>query len=282
MSLTVNLLAGFWVAEIADIGDLGAIGASEASAMIDVLLEHHVVVVRDQQLSPRRQHAVCDVLGRAVEPWDRHNVAADERYVQIFHGRSRPYRRPTEYWHTDGSFMEQPTMATMLHGVSIPPEGGDTWFANARAAHDALSPSRQRAIDGRVARHSFSHQFRKLRARRDGRDDPDEAARFPDVVHPLVLRHPITTRPAIYLNELNLVDVVGSDAAESEALLAGLYAHVLDDPFTYRHRWRRGDVLIWDNPSVLHRATPVRAGAERIVHRTTFRYHPSAATGEAG
>jgi taurine dioxygenase len=250
--------------------------AADAAELRAALHEHQLLVLPGPVLSPADQLAVTALLGEAELPWDGTHAHPGEPRMEVFHASPRrPYRRPAEHWHTDGSFLPEPTCATLLHALVVPEKGGRTRWADSRGAYAALPAAERAALAGRRAVHSFGRQFSGLREA-SGRVSASRSSRersaFPDVEHPLVRPHPVTGAPALYLNELCLDRVAGVPPATGKALLDRLYAHVLRPEFGYEHDWRPGDLVVWDNPSLLHRATPVAPGGTRLVHRTTARY----------
>ncbi len=174
--------------------------------------------------------------------------------------------RAGDYWHSDVSFRERPAMASLLHGIEMPPIGGDTQFASMHAAYDALSPAMQALIAELDAVHDFA-----VRAAVSYRPEVVVGEDFDGenrCLHPVVIRHPDTGRRALFVNPGFTAALHGFDPAESEALLSFLYRHATRDEFIYRHRWEPGDLVIWDNRSVMHKAV-TDYQADRYLHRTT-------------
>jgi taurine dioxygenase len=169
------------------------------------------------------------------------------------------------HWHSDDSYKAVPCSLTMLYGVEIPATGGDTQFTNMYRAYDDLSPDMKRRIANLRVVHKYDSPRKgtaiaTLRA--------DEAAQLPDVAHPLVRRHPETHRQALYMNPNRMSHIVGMERAESDRLLDELTRHAIAPQYQYRHNWRRGDIVIWDNRCTMHKANadyPV--GAKRLMHR---------------
>src|SRR5437899_1146542 len=250
MTPTINDLCSNWVSEVREF-DVGCCAPETAALLQQTLLARLVLVIREQDLSCHELVALATLFGTPEPPWDRHNCDPAEPMVQVFRSEGpRPYRRPTEFWHTDGSFLGAPTMITLLHLVTKPDVGGDTLFANMQAAFNALSEDVRERAGGGLGVHSYRYQFKALR-QQSGKDilAASELPSFPDVNHPLVRRHSLTGVPALYLNELCLSGVVGSDDDRSTIDL--LLRHATEASFVYAHRWEPGDVLIWDNQSVM-------------------------------
>ncbi len=169
-------------------------------------------------------------------------------------------------WHTDKSYHAAPAFTTILHALEVPPEGGDTQYSNTRLAHDALAP----AMKARLADLKAVHDWVASRINSGTSPATEEQRRErPPVTHPLVRTHPDSGQKALYLG-VHLSHIVGLPEAESTALLAELTAHIEQPQFTYTHRWRKGDVVMWDNCCLLHRALPNYdiAKHSRVLNRT--------------
>ena len=180
------------------------------------------------------------------------------------------YLELTWLWHTDSSFREVPSMGSILHGIEIPPEGGDTLFADLTAAYEALeNDERERARGLRVI-HDHAHILSMSKGLSE-RQDKGRYDDLPPASHPLVRRHPITGRRSLMLSPHTMSGVEGMGEAEGRALLDALTAHATQDRFVYRHRWRKDDVLMWDNRCTMHAVMPYESGTQRrIMHRTTI------------
>ena len=249
--------------------------------------EHSVLLFRDQSIDEARQLAFSrrfgdleiHVLDQYLHPEHPEilivsNVMDGDRHVGIYDaGR---------YWHTDLSYMAVPSRGSLLYAIEIPHDAageplGDTLFASTSAAYDALDAATRRRISGLKAEFSLANRHAKLVA--DG--DPGAALsethqdRAPPVVHPVVRTHPITGRRSIYVNEGQTAGILGLPEDEARDLLHELCAHCTRAEFVYRHRWRAGDLLIWDNIPTQHLAICDYALPQRrYLHRTTLRGTP--------
>ncbi len=177
-------------------------------------------------------------------------------------------------WHSDWSFQETPPAATILHAKEIPPAGGDTLFADGRAAWDALSPSFQTLLAPLKAVHSAarpygSEGFYAKETGRIGMTILPSAEADKTFTHPIVRRHPVSGRPALFVNPVYTLGIEGMTAGESAALLGFLFKHMTDEAFVYRHVWSPDMLTIWDNRCLLHNATGGYDGHRRVLHRTT-------------
>jgi alpha-ketoglutarate-dependent taurine dioxygenase len=239
-----------------------ALSPQQKAAIVAAFLAHHVVVFSDQSLTREQQFAFASNFGE-VEAHGAHRGEA-KRYgvahvMTNLDADGRPTIRTSRaanyHWHTDKPYHRAPPMLTMLYAVEVPPAGGDTEFANTALAYDALpEATRRRIAELRVA---FSPAFET---------DP---VRRPTVDHPLVRSHPDTGCKALYLGN-HATHVVGLPEDEGSALLAELLAHATQPRFVYRHRWRVGDLVMWDNRCLLHRLVLDASLGKyrRVMHRS--------------
>lgn len=169
-------------------------------------------------------------------------------------------------WHTDMSYLAVPPDASMLYALEVPESGGDTWLAGMHAAYLALPPDLRRAVEGRSIKHDGTYNSGGyLRAGVTPTDDPVTSVGTP---HPIVCNHPRTGHPALYLGRRRNAYVMGLPLSESEALLDALWAHATRPEFSFAHRWRVGDLLLWDNRATLHRRDPFDPASRRLMYRT--------------
>ena len=160
------------------------------------------------------------------------------------------YVKSNYHWHTDKAYLQVPALLTMLHAVELPPAGGDTQFADMTAAFDALpDATKKRIADLRVV-----HSLEYMRTATDDRPPTkEEREAAPPISHPLVRTHPETGAKSLFIG-MYCSHVVGMSETEGRALLDGLLAHATQDRFVYTHRWQPGDLVLWDNRCLLHRA----------------------------
>ena len=180
-----------------------------------------------------------------------------------------------ENWHSDWSFQAEPPSGTCLLGITIPPVGGDTLFADQHKALDAMPPEMRGQYEGLIAIHSAQMAYAPDGAygeKDEGRSmaiRPDESARATQT-HPLIRAHPETGRLGLFSCLGYIIGFEGMTQAEALPLLQQLYAWQSRDEFVYRHRWQPDMLVMWDNRSVLHRATGGYDGHYRLLHRTTI------------
>ena len=168
----------------------------------------------------------------------------------------KPADKPTDLqilrrsgWHTDDSFFAVPAKITLLQGLAIPDSGGETRFCNARAAYEDLSAAMKTRVDGLRAVHGYDTPRAPGRAQERTKAEEGDT---PDVEHPLIRTHDETGKQAIYFNSNRTDCIVGMDRGQSDALLDEIDAHMTQARYQYHHRWRVGDILLWDNRSVAH------------------------------
>lgn len=177
-----------------------------------------------------------------------------------------------KYWHSDLSYLALPSLGSLLHSKEWPAQGGDTLFVNMVAAYEALPEDVKTKIDGLQAEHSYLARNRKQQqvtgTHRPGLTAEQEA-RVPPVIHPVVRVHPESGKRALFVSEGFTTRIIGLPDAESDELLAFLFAHSTAERFQYRHRWRPHDMLFWDNRQTLHLATGCPPDLRRTLYRTT-------------
>jgi alpha-ketoglutarate-dependent taurine dioxygenase len=225
--------------------------------VLDAFLAHHLLVFRDQTLSPEAMRDFAGIFGVVEGNIFRQpdgSVLGDVHQISNLDASGAPgedsYVKSNYHWHTDKSYLAVPALLTMLQALELPPEGGDTEFADMTAAYDALPGQTKREIAGLRAVHSFEYM------RTSTGDRPltaAERAATPPVVHPLVRTHPDTGRKSLYIG-MYCAAIVGLDEAAGRALIGRLQAHATQPQFVYVHRWRPRDLILWDNRCLLHRA----------------------------
>lgn len=180
---------------------------------------------------------------------------------------------PPLLWHTDDSFRDPQPIGSCLCCVQAPPEGGETGFAGMAAAYDALTDQLKCEIDHMTAIHSYDHLNELLRIKNPHRPALSKRLKneLPPLRRPLVAIHPVTLKRSLYLPQCHIESVDGLTPAESGALLDRLVSKAIRPEFTYMHKWRSGDLVIWDNRCTLHAPTPFDADRyKRLMYRLTF------------
>ena len=170
------------------------------------------------------------------------------------------------HWHTDMSYNDVPPMASVLYGIEVPPEGGNTSFANMYAAYDTLDDATKRRIAGLICIHDASRN--SVGELRRGFAEVADATQTVGARHPIVRTHPVTRRKCLFLGRRRAAYVVGLPLADSEALLDELWTHATQPALCWTQVWREGDVVVWDNRCVLHRRDDFDDRYRRVMHRT--------------
>ena len=176
-------------------------------------------------------------------------------------------------WHTDHYHLPEPGLFTYLHAIQVPTGQGDTRYANGIAAYEALPPAIQAEIEGLKVLHSRARLFKNLFPEATEEEMESERRKIPDVVHPLVRMHPELERRGLYLGGEWGSCIDGMEQQQAHELYDTLLQHMIQDRFCYRHRWQPGDVLMWDNRCLFHRADQNFDAAryKRVLHRTCLR-----------
>jgi taurine dioxygenase len=256
MTLTISKL-GDRLGAAAEGVDLNALKADDAEALRTALAENLVLCVRGQTLEPQ---AYFDAMGVFGKQMPQPSASANHPVVKdllVLSSEDRDVLGDGKRivvgaaWHTDDSYRAVPCSLTTLYGVEVPPTGGDTQFINMYAAYDDLPEATKQRIAGLRVVHKYdsSRKGNKVAKR-----TAEDMATMPDVIHPLVRTHPVTGRKALYLNPNRMESVVGLERAESNALLDEMIAHATQPQYQYRHKWRQGDIVVWDNRCTMHKA----------------------------
>lgn len=240
-------------------------------AVYDAFVRYHVLCFRDQHLDHNQQIAFTEQFGTL----ERHMASNRGKVHPLVHIVSNlgPDGKPSgkvasTNWHSDKSFRPLPSLATILHAQVMPPDGGETCFANMIAAYEALPPTERAALDAvRVV-----HSWEISRARGGSKATPEEIADAPPMTHPLVRIIPESGKKALFMGEL-AVHFEGLPEETGRARLEQLTAHAVQERFVYRHKWTLGDLLMWDNRCLLHRANNNFDAARfpRVLQRTCLR-----------
>lgn len=243
-------------AEVRGVLDPGLSREQVATVLRRALLEHHLLVLRARILRPPEQIALAGMFGEPTKVTD----PVMPEYPQILRVSNQPGQRNNNvgrHWHVDGTREKNGTPISLWHVIRHPEEGGDTLFTNMHRAYEELPD--------------------ELRARVDGLGMVSVSG----ATHALVKRHPATQRKTLYTSIRRTDRFLGMDKEQSKALLERLDEHLNRPGTYYRHKWRVGDVVIGDNFSVAHKATPTDPKFPRILHRVTIRggtafYRPAA------
>ena len=245
----------------------------------DIWMEHLVLVFPDQNITDEQHVAFTRCYGDLEV---HHQKIIRSRFLpEIFRvsnvnddGILMPPDHPTvrqvalaQFWHTDSSFRETPSVGSVLHGVEISRTGGETHFTNMYAVYEALPDSLKRQIQGRRALHDFGH-LHKLANLKPLTEE--EKAVMPAVWQPMVRIHPVTRRTSLYISPIYNDEIEGMPQSDARQLLRDLSDIAAERRFVYPHRWEPHDIVQWDNRCTMHQVTPFDPSERRVMHRTTI------------
>lgn len=276
-SSSMERLAAIGGVEITDIDLAKPLTPSLKNRILDLFAAHPVLVFRDQRLSKEQQYNFTLNFGEIEDQHvGRHQDVVKYGAVHTVSNLDKDGNpsgglpeRGNYFWHSDKSYHDAPSLLTMLHAVTLPPTGGPTEFANTELAYAALPDTTKRRIDGLRAIHSWEASRTK-----SGSAPATEAQirERPPVDHPIARTHPVRGTKVLYLGN-HSSHVVGMKLDGGRALLAELEAHATSRAFVYAHAWRQGDLVMWDNRCLLHRAVANydMDRHARVLHRTVVR-----------
>ena len=284
MSITVTPTHPSFVAEISGIDIARPLKAADRDVIEEAINRYAVVVFHDQKLlddqqidfgghfgpihasaQRARHHSIKHRLGRN-EIADISNLDGDGKVLEV-NARRRLDWLANRLWHTDASFRAVPGALSMLYAHVIPDEGGDTEFADLRAAYDALPASTKTQLEGKIAIHSIWHSRGQLDVTKY---TPEELASLPPVPQRVVRTHPGSGRKTLYI-AAHASHIEGMPVPDGRLLLMELMEHATKPQFVHAHKWHQGDLVIWDNRCTMHRARPFDTTKVRDLRRVTTR-----------
>jgi taurine dioxygenase len=276
--ITIRKLAPALGAEIGGVDASGVLDDATIAAIRAAWLEHLVLRVRGQSLS------------------DPQLLAFSKRFGELDPPGPNPYGKPflpqhpemnvisnikeggapignlgdgEAIWHADMTYIDNPPKAGLLFSIEIPPEGGDTFWANMYLAYETLPEKLKRAIEGRTAVHDATYNSAGIM--RKGYKEVTDPREAPGARHTLVKTHPETGRKCLFLGRRRNGCILGMPLEESEVLLDELWAHATQPGLTFRQQWKVGDLMMWDNRCTLHRRESFDPNARRLMHRTQIK-----------
>ncbi|MBR8184821.1 TauD/TfdA family dioxygenase [Burkholderia ambifaria] len=264
-------------AEVVGIDLSQPLGAADFARVHRAHLDHHVLVFRDQRITPDEHVAFSRRFGPLqIHVLHQFALAAHPEVLIVSNivenGRPIGLGDAGHFWHSDLSYKEKPSLGSLLHAQELPAEGGDTLFANMHLAWDMLPAHLRRGVEGRRAEHTYLARYAELQARSPWRPNltAEQIAQVEAVVHPVVRTHPETGRKALFVSEHFTTRIVDLPEDESRALLDELFAHSVRAEHLYRHHWRAHDLVFWDNRSLMHLAAGTPDHLRRKLYRTTI------------
>lgn len=252
------------------------VSEAQLTAIRRALCEHSLLLFRDQTLPPEthisfsrrfgelEKHVLSDFcLPGHPEIFIVSNIVENGRHIGA-HGGAK-------HWHSDLSYMDEPSLGSAFYCLECPAEGGETEFASMYAAYEALDEERKQWLAGKRAVHDYNYHYETFLTHRPPLT-AEQKAKVPPVTQPCVRTHPETGRQALYLCYALVSHFEDMTPEESRPILKELTEFATQPAFTYRHAWRPGDLVFWDNRSAMHRACPFdEKGSRRLMYRTTIK-----------
>jgi taurine dioxygenase len=269
--MKIRKIAGALGAEISGVDLSQGVSPAQAAEIRQALLEHQVIFLRDQPLTPRQYLDFANAMGEPIEyPF----VKGIDGFPTIIEVKKLEHERVNfgGVWHSDTTYLENPPMGSMLLAREIPPYGGDTLFANQEMAYEALSATMKRLLGGLTGISASAKadvsKTREDRIRSDGKDaHPKDLT----AEHPVVRTHPETGRKSLFVNVAHTAGIRGMAPEESAPLLEFLFRHQIKPEFTCRFVWTPGALAFWDNRSTQHNPVNDYHGFKRVMHRITLK-----------
>jgi len=256
-SFTVTPLTEHTGAEVVGLDFTEPVDGATRSTLGQAFAAHHVLVMRDQHFAPDQFKAAVQLFGE-LQLHDKKESHVpghpDIFYVSNDEFVNGKRMIPGETFHTDHSNHPRPPKATTLFAVELPSSGGDTQYVNMHDAYDDLPAATRQRIDGLKALHVYQSKYSPRRL--SGLNEDSRSKLPPPGVHPLVRTNPENGRKALFLNPVRMESIVGMEDRDALALIDELMRHATQKKYEYRHKWRHGDWVLWDNRSVMHQANP--------------------------
>jgi taurine dioxygenase len=276
--LVVNRLAKSFAGEIRGISLAEPVDDATFGAILDAWASFPVLVFRDQDISMDEQQAFAARFGalqsRARPAQERGaNAPANPNVMLVTNvrdatGKPLGNQQSAYEFHSDGCFNDLPALATLLYGIEVPEHGGETLFVSMNEVYEALSPETRRRVSGKAAVNYYFIEYEK----QSGVDTAAAAGKRPrSSTHPMVIAHPMTGQPMVFVNRHNTREVVDLDQAEAQALLDEIFDTVERPEFIYAHKWCKGDLVVWDNRAVQHARADYPPNERRMLRRFAVR-----------
>lgn len=269
MSLTINRLGGSLGAEVIGLDLTGEPSNEDLDQVHQAWLDHNVLVMRDQRITPERQLAFARRFGVAKPHHLNPNRHPDHPELLVVSNTRRKdgggTRGSGQHWHSDYSYLEGRSTASILRAIEIPSVGGDTLFASAYLAYDTLSEAMRGVLSGLTVTYDYSLVYQRYYKDRKDRVQltEDLRAKAPPSEHPIIETHPETGRKLVFFDPTYANTIVGMEEAEYGAIFRFLTKHLTRPEFIYRHSWKPFDMVMWDNRCTLHYAVANYDDSER-------------------
>ena len=275
MSLVVKPLSQALGAEIVGVDLSKDLSAQTVSDILDAWHQYLVILFRNQSLTEDEQIRFAEHFGalqKRGRPPEARSEASKLKHPELTmlvsnireNGKVIGSLPDGEmHFHSDFCYVEKPAKGTFLYAIEIPAKGGDTLFLNMYKAYETLPPAIKARAEGKKAVNAYHYES----PTRDVNASQLDFSKNPHFAQPIVRTHPVTKRKALYVNRLMTWSVEGMDGAEGSALLDQLFAHIEQDQFVYPHKWRVGDLILWDNRCTLHARTDFSDKERRLLRR---------------
>lgn len=265
----VQPVAGALGAEVRNIDLREPLSDSGFETLRAALLEHQVLFFREQDVNPQQHRDLAHRFGELLCHPAYPTPDGFPEVTILEHSAEKPSK--IEVWHADMTFRPQPPLGSILQAKVVPQRGGDTLWASMSAAYEALSPAMQDFLSGLTAVHDFKYGFKESLAEPGGYERLKQAVEDnPPVTHPVVRVHPVSGRKSLFVNALFTTHIVELSAAESRAVLAMLFEHMVQPEFTCRFRWEPNSIAFWDNRITIHKPVNDHGLQNRVLQRVVI------------
>jgi len=280
--IQVKQLHPLFVGEVSGVDLRNPVDPETLGEIVKAWDQYGVLVLRDQFIDDAQQMDFSEKLGALAQTsltlrkdykprldpriTDISNLNQDNEVVGAT-DRRRLYALANRFWHTDNAFRRIPAKYSLLSARAIPSEGGETEFADMRAAYDALPEKTKTWLEGKIAMHSIVYSREIIGFTDYSKEERDG---LPSVPHVMVRTHPGSGRKSIYLASY-AHEILGMPTPEARMMIHDLMEHATQRQFVYAHKWRVGDLVMWDNRCVMHRARDYDMTQKRDLHRTTVK-----------
>lgn len=275
---TIRPLHSALGAEVCGVNLAIDIDPNTIATLRQALVEYSVIVLRNQCLEPAEQVAISKKFGPLmVHVVSQFNMPQFPEVLVLSNDKKRDgtpagIEDAGRYWHTDMSYLEEPSLGSILHAIEVPPEGGETMFASMHAAYDAMTEERREQLARLRARHFFAARWQGEKDKAGVRPamTAEQIAKTPPVEHPLIRTHPESGRKALYAGGF-ATGIVGLEEQAGRSLIDEITSFSTQPQFVYTHKWQAGDLVFWDNRSTMHHALTYDSQYRRHMHRTTIK-----------
>lgn len=283
MTITIHPTDAALGAEVRGVDLSCPLSSDEVSAIHTAWLDHLVLLFRGQTLTDDQLIAFSRNFGELEFPPtkllklkdridQKDDIPPEVNVISNVTENGKPIGQlgaGEAAWHTDSSFVETPPKGSILYSLEVPSDAGNTSFLNMYVAYETLAEDMKEKINGRLVKHDPT--YTSAGVRRKDFDEITDVSQSPGPLHPIVRTHPDSARKALYLGRRLNSYIDGLPVGESEALLDALWAHTEQAKFVWEHRWKVGDVLMWDNRCAMHRREAFDESTRRIMHRTQLK-----------